>query len=258
MEAQKTPVQALMEAIREEHQRLEWQGTFAEYFQMVIQNPALARLAHRRIYDMIIDAGIDPGIWGHPQYRLFSEELFGLERTLKEIVEYFDSAGRGFETRKRILLLLGPPGSGKSTVVNLIKQGLERYTRTDAGAVYAIKDCPMQEEPLHLIPSEFRREVEERYGLSIEGDLCPYCRWQLHHVYDNDVEAVKVRRVALSESNGIGIGTFVATDPRSQDLSRLTGALDPDALTTDRLESFGRAYRLNGELNVANRGLMEF
>lgn len=249
---------ALMEAIREERKRLAWEGTFAEYFQMAIQNPALVRLAHQRIYDMIIAAGVEPDRWGRPQYRLFSVELFGLENTIREIVDYFHSSGRRFETRKRILLLLGPPGSGKSTLVNLIKRGLELYTRTDAGALYSIQDCPMQEEPLHLIPPQFRPEIERKHGLFIEGDLCPYCRWQVRHVYDDDIGAVKVRRVVLSEQNGIGIGTFVATDPGSRDLTRLTGSVDAEALTTDRLESFGRAYHLNGELNVANRGLMEF
>ena len=32
----------------------------------------------------------------------------------------------------------------------LIKQGLERYTLSSQGATYAIKGCPIQEDPLHL------------------------------------------------------------------------------------------------------------
>jgi serine protein kinase len=248
----------ILSEIKQQEERLAWEGTFAEYFDMAVKDPKVARLAHARIYDMILDAGLSTGRLGQKQFTLFSGELFGIEKAIAQVVEYFGAAARRLETRKRILLLMGPPASGKTTLANLLKSGLERYTRADTGAVYAIKGCPMQEEPLHLIPPEFREELAEKYGLYIEGDLCPHCRWMLNNVYHGNIDQVKVRRVVLSEQMGIGIGTFVATDPGSQDLARLTGSVDPMAVGDDRLESFGKAFRLNGELNVANRGLMEF
>jgi serine protein kinase len=248
----------ILTEIKKKEEQLSWEGTFAEYFEMAVKNPALTRLAHARLYDAIFAAGTSTGRLGQKQYSLFSDELFGIEDTIEQVVEYFSSAGRRLDTRKRILLLIGPPASGKSTLVNLIKKGLENYTRTDQGAVYAIQGCPMQEEPLHLIPPEFRQELREKYGLYIEGELCPHCRWMLNEVYDGNIDEVKVRRISLSESMGIGIGTFVATDPGSQDLTRLTGSQETSEMEGDRLESFGKAFRLNGELDVANRGLMEF
>jgi serine protein kinase len=217
-------LQNILDQIKEQQERLTWEGTFAEYFEKVVESPELARLSHARIYDAIQEAGVQPGRMGKRQFRLFSEQLYGIEDALEQVVEYFGSAARRLETRKRILLLIGPPASGKSTLVNLIKAGMERYTRTDQGAVYAIKDCPMQEEPLHLIPPEYRDEIEEKYGLHIEGDLCPHCRWTLNHRYRGNIDKVEIQRVTLSESMGIGIGTFVATDPGSQELSRLTGS----------------------------------
>lgn len=251
-------LEQILQEIKEKESRLTWEGTFAEYFQKVVEDPGLARLAHARIHDAIHHAGVSQGRLGHTQYDLFAGQLFGIEDTIAQIVEYFDSAARRLETRKRILLLVGPPASGKSTIVNLLKRGLENYTRAGSGATYAIKGCPMQEEPLHLIPPEFRGELENKYGLHIEGHLCPHCRWTLKEQYNGEIDQVKVQRVTLSESMGIGIGTFVAGDPSSQVLSRLTGSLDESATGSDRMETFGKAYRLNGELNVANRGLMEF
>jgi serine protein kinase len=191
-------------------------------------------------------------------YNFFSGELFGIEEPIARIVEYFKSAAQRLEVRKRILLLMGPVGGGKSTIVNMLKRGLEEWTRSEGGAVYAIKDCPMHEEPLHLIPHQLRAEVEKLYGIYIEGDLCPQCRYSLEKTYGGRHEDVKVHRVAFSEKERVGIGTFSPSDPKSQDITELTGSIDLSTIGEVGVESDPRAYRFDGELNIANRGLMEF
>jgi serine protein kinase len=251
-------LQSILDQIQEQKEQLGWEGTFRDYFAMAVKEPRLARLAHARIYDAILNYGAEKPGSSKPVYRLFSSELFGIENSIQQIVDYFRASADGFDTRKRILLLVGPPASGKSSLVNLIKSSMEQYTRSQAGAVYAIRGCPIQEEPLHLIPPDFRREVANRYGLHIEGDLCPYCRWMLDTEYGGEIERVAVQRITLSEQMGIGIGTLVAADPGSEDIARLIGLVDEARLESDRIQSFGKAYRLNGELDVANRGLVEF
>jgi serine protein kinase len=244
--------------IREEERQLSWEGTFAEYFEMATKEPRISRLAHARVYDMILEAGTKTGRLGQQEYSLFSNDLFGIEKTIQQVVDYFAAATRRLETRKRILLLMGPPATGKTTLANMIKHGLEEYTRSERGALYAIQGCPIQEEPLHLIPQKYRPEIYEKYGLYIEGDLCPHCRWTLEKIYKGNIDKVQVQRVYISESMGVGIGSFVATDPGSEDISRLVGSVDPGLAGGDRLESFGQAFHLNGELEISNRGLMEF
>jgi serine protein kinase len=251
-----------LEDLRREHEALRWEGTFRDYFELVAQNPRIAQLSHARINDMVHAAGIERLNEGTQHeilsYKFFDAELFGIEEPIARIVEYFKSAAQRLEVRKRILLLMGPVGGGKSTIVNMLKRGLEDWTRNEAGAVYAIKDCPMHEEPLHLIPHQLRGEVEKHYGIYIEGDLCPQCRYALDHTYGGRHEDVKVHRVAFSEKERVGIGTFSPSDPKSQDITELTGSIDLSTIGEVGVESDPRAYRFDGELNIANRGLMEF
>ncbi|AEG14323.1 PrkA family serine protein kinase [Desulfofundulus sp. TPOSR] len=246
----------------EEHRSLEkelaWEGTFQEYLQIVKERPWICQLAHARIYNMIKDAGVEE-IDGVKRYKFFSSELFGLDRTLEKLVEeYFHPAARRLDVRKRILLLMGPVSGGKSTLVAMLKRGLEKYSRTDRGALYGIKGCPMHEEPLHLIPRELRPEFEKEYGVYVEGELCPYCRMILETEYDGRIENVRVERIFLSEENRVGIGTFTPSDPKSQDIADLTGSVDFSTIAEYGSESDPRAYRFDGELNIANRGIMEF
>lgn len=251
-----------LESLRREREALQWEGTFRDYFEIVSQNPRLAELSHARINDMVHAAGVEKLNEGTRdeliRYNFFSSELYGIEEPIARIVEYFKSAAQRLEVRKRILLLMGPVGGGKSTIVTMLKRGLENWTRTDTGAVYAIKDCPMHEEPLHLIPHELRAEIQKHYGLYIEGDLCPQCRYQLEHTYGGRHEDVRVERILFSEKDRIGIGTFAPSDPKSQDITELTGSIDLSTIGEVGVESDPRAYRFDGELNIANRGVMEF
>ena len=251
-------IERLLEEAKKDWEALSWEGTFERYLNMVVANAELARYSHARIYDMIQWAGVAPGLDGVPRYKLFESEIFGMDRALDRLVQFFHAAASGLEVRKRILLLMGPPASGKSSIVGLLKAGLERYSRTDAGAVYAIKGCPMQEEPLHLIPVEQREEMAREHGLYIEGDLCPRCRYNLRYEYAGDIAKVEIHRTNFSQTVGVGMGSFVATSPQSQDMARLVGSVDMSHLTGDRLDGAGRALRLDGELQAANRGIMEF
>src|SRR5262249_5762440 len=83
----------------------QWRGTLLEYLDIVKSDPTITKLAHARIYDLIISAGTrslndtdDPRTKrlykDEPLkvYNFFSEEFFGIERTIAQIVRYFHSA----------------------------------------------------------------------------------------------------------------------------------------------------------------------
>ncbi|MBB6021364.1 serine protein kinase [Paenibacillus sp. JGP012] len=243
---------------RAESDRLTWNGTFEDYIALLKEDPTPAMTAHARVYQMIESYGVEE-VGGHKRYKFFEQEIFGLDRSIEKLVEeYFHSAARRLDVRKRILLLMGPVSGGKSTLVTLLKRGLEQFSRTEKGAVYAIEGCPMHEEPLHLIPLELRPEVEKEIGVRIEGNLCPSCQMRVRTEYGGDISKVRVERVIISEDNRVGIGTFSPSDPKSQDIADLTGSIDFSTITEFGSESDPRAYRFDGELNKANRGLMEF
>lgn len=237
---------------------LKWEGTFAEYLALLKKKPSIAQTAHSRIYHMIKDAGIEEKD-SKKVYHFFNQEIFGLDDAVERLVEeYFHPAAKRLDVRKRILLLMGPVSGGKSTIVHMLKRGLEKYSYTDEGAVYAIKDCPMAEDPLHLIPEHLRDDFYKEYGIRIEGSLSPLNTMRLEEEYNGKIENVLVERIFFSEDKRVGIGTFSPSDPKSQDIADLTGSIDFSTIATYGSESDPRAYRFDGELNKANRGIMEF
>ncbi|PUB11702.1 PrkA family serine protein kinase [Paenisporosarcina sp. OV554] len=243
---------------RKEEHELKWEGTFADYLAIVRERPIVAQMAHSRVYNMISSSGLTERN-GQKLYHFFGEEIFGLETSIERLVEeYFHPAAKRLDVRKRILLLMGPVSGGKSSIVTLLKRGLESYSKTDDGAVYAIKGCPMHEDPLHLIPQHLRADFTEEYGIRIEGSLSPLNTMRLEKEYGGRIEDVLVERILFSEDKRVGIGTFTPSDPKSQDIADLTGSIDFSTIAEFGSESDPRAYRFDGELNKANRGIMEF
>ncbi|WP_164214761.1 PrkA family serine protein kinase [Virgibacillus sp. YIM 98842] len=243
---------------REEEKRLKWEGSFADYLEIVKERPEVAQTAHSRVYNMIKSSGLTERD-GKKMYHFFGEEIFGLEEAIEKLVEeYFHPAAKRLDVRKRILLLMGPVSGGKSTIVTMLKRGLEQYSRTDEGAVYAIKGCPMHEDPLHLIPAHLRADFYQEYGIRIEGNLSPLNTMRLEKEYGGKIEDMPVERIFFNEDKRVGIGTFSPSDPKSQDIADLTGSIDFSTISEFGSESDPRAYRFDGELNKANRGMMEF
>jgi serine protein kinase len=232
--------------------------TLNEYVDRVAERPTMAASAHQRVHAMINAAGSSDGLHaGEVSYDFFSGELFGLDVPLERLVRYFETAAQGHETRRRILLLWGPPGGAKSSIAGLLKRGLEDWSRTDDGAIYALRGCPMHEEPLHLVPETLRPDAREHTGVPVEGRLCPVCRWRLEHDFDGDFLNFPIERIFSSEAMRIGIGTFEPGDPKSMSMEQLTGGLDFRAIETHGSDSHPLALDWAGEFSKSNRGLFE-
>ncbi|CAG0997390.1 hypothetical protein PLCT2_02845 [Planctomycetaceae bacterium] len=276
---------------------LQWEGTFKDYMAMVLEDPAIIRNAHQRMYDMILQHGSTEYVFQKEtmvSYKFFSdpfnnghEAVFGIERALMQLVAHFKSAAYHFGTEKRVLLLHGPVGSAKSTIVRLLKRGLEQYSRSKEGRLYTfgwkVKDevtgqdviwSPMNEEPLKLIPlgprKKLMQQINERsklpYKVNVEGDLDPLSRKLMAELlakYNGDWRKVidnhvVIRRILISEKDRVGIGTFQPKDEKNQDATELTGDVNYRKIAFYGVDSDPRAFNFDGEFNVANRGLIEF
>src|SRR5215470_1812326 len=242
----------------------QWNGTLLQYLEVVKSDPMMTKLSHARIYDMIISSGAksiqdtdDPRTKrlykDEPVkvYEFFADEFFGIERTIAQIVRYFHSASLKGEESRQVLYLMGPVGSGKSSLER-IQRGLEQLV-----PIFTIEGCPMNEEPLHLIPRHLRREFEKMLGVHIEGDLCPVCRYRLKVEFNQRYEEFPVETRNFSKRNRVGVGVVPPVDPNNQDTSVLIGSEDISKLD-QYSEGDPRVLELNGALNVGNRGIVDF
>ena len=275
------------------YHELHWEGSFADYLDIVRENPNVARSAFQRVYDMILTYGTTSRtLYRQPitHYNFFDDPfddgkdaIFGLDAQLMQLVDFFHSAARRYGTEKRVLLLHGPVGSSKSTIARLLKKGIERYSHLPEGALYTFSwvnlpdddnfDDPMHGEPLLLLPLHMRErfvaplnaKADQIHEIRIDGDLCPPSRFiyqKLMRRYEGNLarvlDHVRVKRLILSEKDRVGIGTFQPKDEKNQDSTELTGDINYRKIALYGSDSDPRAFNFDGEFNIANRGIIEF
>jgi serine protein kinase len=226
------------------YKELHWEGTIADYLEMVGQSPAILRNAFQRIYDMIVSYGVEEYTENKEKlvrYQFFSDPgnegedaVYGLEKPLMHLVNIFKSASRHYGTERRVLLLHGPVGSAKSTIVPPFLENING-------------------------------KLQDDLKIFVDGELCPFCRFTFRNLmqqHSGDLKEVLnhvlVHRLILSEQDRIGIGTFQPKDEKNQDSTELTGDINYRKIATYGSDSDPRAFNFDGEFNVANRGVIEF
>ncbi len=262
--------------------------TLKEYLGLVRDNPKIAQSSPARIWEMFEKAGREKItdrekeiLQADYRYKLVADELYGVERAVEEIAEYFKAGAKRASTAKQILLLVGPPASGKSTFVRTLIRALENYNEH---TLYRIKGCPMNEDPLHALPRYLRQnhwdpERAEKLGVDkpieielgippIKGELCPHCRMSLFseefgEYYDKESGRemwwkVELDKFRFSTQTQDGIGSFEPSDEKTQDVGDLVGH---ENIGITNNPKYGRnhpnAFWLDGALENGNRGITE-
>ena len=273
--------------------------SFDWYLETVYDDPRVARNAHQRVADMFDHYGTrydeEAGV---VEYALAADDplhdganvFYGREihEAIHEFVNKVKSGARGLGPEKRIKLLLGPVGSGKSHFDWLTRRYFEAYTREEAGRMYTFRwvdlcsviddqdpgddtvRSPMNQDPLVLLPKEQRaaviddlnEQLDAPYTLQNEQHPDPASEFYLNELlahYDDDLQAVldnhvEVIRLVANENRRECIETFEPKDKKNQDETELTGDVNYAKLAVYG-ESDPRAFDYAGAFCNANRGL---
>ncbi len=258
-------ISKLIKKDRDERKGQSFNGTFLDYLDILKKDPDVAMLAHQRMFELIQKPGVEViktdehprlrRIYGNDvlkRYKFFSEDFFGIDKTIMKIARYFHSAAMAGEEARQVLYLVGPVGAGKSSLMEAVKKALET-----SPPIYTLEGCPIREEPLHLVPKHLRDDFEKHFNVRIEGDLCPVCRYRLKNEFNGEYEKFPVNTVDFSIRSRKGVGVVPPVDPNNQDTSVLIGQVDISKLDI-YAEDDPRVMSLNGAFNVGNRGIVEF
>lgn len=246
-----------------------WRGTFREYYERVKQAPSIVQNAHQRLYHAIVRHGVEEidtssdkrlyRIHGGRarkiiRYKYFDNEFFGLDLVIMRIMEFLKAAASGGEESRQVLYFIGPVGSGKTSMLDHMKQALEM-----SDPFYALEGCPINEEPLHLIPKELRPRWAQMLGVPLEnlqGHLCPVCKRRLQEEFHGEFGDFPVVTRRYSGEDGVGIGVLPPSDENSMDVSLLIGR-ENLGLIGKYGENDPRVLELDGALNRGNRGIVD-
>ena len=252
----------IIENQREKKVDEKFEGTFLDYLEIVNNNPEIAILSHKRLYDSIVSHGLTTMCDSDPRkrklfdgdgvrmYEYFQNDFFGMDRVLEKVMRFLRSAALRGEESRQVLLLMGPVGAGKSALIEHIKKSIE------GEKFYHLKGDPQRGEPLQLIPRGLRSKFEEMLGIKIEGDISPVARYKLLNEYDEKYELFPVQESTFSQRARRGIASVPPMDANSQDVGVLIGSEDISKLDKYS-EDDPRVLSLNGAFNVGNRGIVE-
>jgi serine protein kinase len=273
--------------------------SFDWYLEELYEEPRIARSAHQRVADMFDFYGTEyDEEAGVVEYELASKDplhdgkntFYGrvVHEAIHEFVNKVKSGARGLGPERRILLLLGPVGSGKSDFDSQVRNYFEDYTGRDEGRMYTfrwtnlcdvIQDqdpaddtvrSPMNQDPIVLLPQRQRdaviedinAELDAPYTIRNEQALDPASEFYLDKLlahYDDDLQAVlenhvEVIRLLADENKRQGIETFEPKDKKNQDETELTGDVNYSKIAIYG-ESDPRAFDYAGAFCNANRGV---
>ncbi|WP_254523551.1 PrkA family serine protein kinase [Natrinema caseinilyticum] len=273
--------------------------SFDWYLEEVYEDPKVARNAHQRVADMFDYYGTTyDETEGMVEYQLASEDPLGdgentfygkvIHQSIHEFVNKVKSGARRLGPERRIKLLLGPVGSGKSHFDKQVRKYFEDYTLRDEGRMYTfrwtnlcdvIQDqdpaddtvrSPMNQDPLVLLPLEQRQRViddlnenlDAPYTIQNEQALDPESEFYMDRLlayYDDDLQQVlenhvEIVRFVADENKRQGLETFEPKDKKNQDETELTGDVNYSKIAIYG-ESDPRAFDYSGAFCNANRGI---
>src|SRR5258708_40358824 len=84
-------------AFTQQHRAAHWSGTFADFIEQILPpNPrSITRTSHQYIWDMIRWQGLEESANGKSRFKLFSEDLFGIDDELERLAGHLRPQSAG-------------------------------------------------------------------------------------------------------------------------------------------------------------------
>ena len=224
--------------------------TLDEFVEQFKEYPSIAMEAHQRTVagmKMFGRTGKGRGNWRWnflndpvkmPGKKAGQDALYGISNWVNQIVSHLEEATQNPAKRKRFIMSLGPPSSGKTQFIKLMSYTLDAFTTTPEGSKYTMKYdlsgldsmflkkhfgglneivCPNHEIPLNYLGMEDLEELLEGINKNLpnwqkinpNNMHCPTCDYILpilKGLDDVDLnEIMKVIRIFPKDPEGHSI-----------------------------------------------------
>jgi len=236
-----------------------WKGTLKELIELAKKNKEVAKKlgenAAQRLYDAVVSYGVEEKetLTGEKivVYRYFQRKIYGHEIVIDRLMNILKGMAAATITGRPFLIMVGPPGSGKSTIAEMLRKAIV------GRRAFRIKGSPWNENPLKAIPEEERRKIADQLGIKAPlGDISAWVRKHYPKVEDGEWEDIPVEEYKIKRGQGIAVmGT--TDDPANVDLSKMIGSQNL-AKMTELSESDPDSWDWKkGALIGANNGILE-
>lgn len=264
-------VRSLIAAQRQGADHFEWEGTTGEFLEKLVTDEHVRKLhacAHKRIYDALIANGSGLIRESEDQrlklfnsedpdrciYGFFEEFMVGSWKTKHEVMKYFHGAASRGQQSKQVLVVWGPPSSGKSTLQRAITRAIEMH---EGGVFFALRGVPSYDDPLWLVPRSLREKLSRELGIHIDldRDISPLAKQLLETEYKKRWEDFPVKTYRYSQRSKRGIAVVPAQDPQDYDIGKLIGTIN---YANNKYDPTDPRLLIMGAAGVGNRGVIRF
>ena len=220
--------------------------TVGDFLDASVDFPFLARNTQHYVSDMIDHFGKE----------VVFEGIYGLDEQIESLILFFHAHNTSLE--RRLLLLVGPQGAGKSYTVDKIKKHLDLYSNTEDGILFGVKGCPFHQHPYDMVPHTERPKLKEKmqFRWYPEAIPCPVCEQNIAKA--KNWRKVPVERITISTTLKTGLAKHTPTDLRREDITNFIGNINFSKLKKVGSTYAPDAYDFEGKMIWANRGILDW
>ncbi|MDI6806242.1 MAG: hypothetical protein QMD14_00290 [Candidatus Aenigmarchaeota archaeon] len=212
-----------------------------EYVNHALDDPKLRRTTSENIMAMFDYFGTK---------EIFSE-IYGMDKAIKKINDFVHDAGSHGLSEFTYLMLVGPPGGGKTETIDAMKKHYELFSKLDEGQLWAVDGCPYNQHPFDLLPEDERNKIGiQWYPTAVP---CPICQEKKERGED-----ISTKRIYVSEISKTALASHTSTTRKKEDISQFIGDINLKKLGEEGSKYIPSVWECQGRFAWANRGIFDW